>query len=281
VKDKIVLITGATNGIGKVAALEIAKKGATVVVVGRNRAKTEATVNEIKTSSGNPHLEMLIGDLSLMADVRRVADEFKRKHDRLDVLINNAGGVFQQRQETSEGLELTFALNHMSYFLLTHLLLDTLRASAPARIVSVASEAQSGGRLNFDDLQSKQQYGMGGFQAYALSKLLNVMFTYELSRRLAGTGVTANVLHPGFVATGFGRNNRGLISIIIGLMSLFALKPEQGADTIIFLATAPSVEGVTGKYWEKRKEIRSQPDSYNESYLRRLWEVSAQIAGVN
>lgn len=280
-KGKIVLITGGTNGIGKAAALNIAKQGATVVIVGRNRAKTEATVSELKAASGNQNVDMLVGDLSLMAEVRRVAAEFKQKYSALHVLLNNAGGVFDTRFETAEGLEMTFALNHMSYFLLTELLLDTLKASAPARIVSVASEAQVAGRLTFDDLQSQRSYGMGGFAAYALSKLLNIMFTYELARRLAGTGVTANVLHPGPVATGFGDNNKGLLMrIAMPIFKLTALKPEQGADTAIYLATSAEVEGVTGNYWSKRKEIKSQPASYNADHQRRLWDISAQIAGL-
>ncbi len=279
-QGKIVLITGATNGIGKVAALELAKKGATVVIVGRNRAKTEETLNEIKTKSGNPNVEMLIGDLSVLADVRRIAGEFKSKHDRLDVLVNNAGAVFASRQETADGYEMTFALNHLSYFLLTNLLLDVLKANAPSRIVNVSSEAHTNLALDFDDLQSKKSYAMGGFNPYGRSKLANVLFTYELARRLAGTGVTANVLHPGLVASGFGKNNPGLMNWIMNLVHLFAISEEKGAETIVYLASSPEVEGVTEKYWDKSKAVSSSQASYDEAAQKRLWEISEQMTGL-
>lgn len=277
-QGKIALVTGATNGIGKVTALELAKLGAHVVIVGRNAAKTQATVDEIKAASGSVEIEMIVGDLSLMSEVRRVAEAFKATHDRLDMLINNAGSLFQTREETSEGLEQTFALNHMSYFLLTNLLLDVLKASGAARIVSVASEAELAGSVNFNDLQSKSGYSMGGFRAYGTSKLMNIMFTYELSKRLAGTKVTANVLHPGTVRTGFGSGSNSLLSAVFGLLRNFFLTPEQGADTSIYLASSPEVEGITGKYWTKRKQIKSIAASYNEADQRRLWEVSAALA---
>ena len=210
-QGKTVLISGATNGIGKVTARELAHMGAQVVIIGRSKARTEETVREIQTVSGNQQVHSLLGDLSLISEVRRVADEFKQRFARLDVLVNNAGAVFAKRQETREGHEMTLALNHLNYFLLTHLLLDRLKSSAPARIVNVSSEAHTGGSLRLDDLQSKQSYGRGGFNAYSQSKLMNVMFTYELARRLAGSGVTANALHPGLVSSGFGKNNAGLM----------------------------------------------------------------------
>jgi len=277
-QGKIALVTGATNGIGKVTALELAKLGAHVIIVGRNAAKTQATVDEIKAASGSIAVEMIVADLSLMSEVRRVAEAFKAKHDRLDILVNNAGSLFQTREESSEGLEQTFALNHMSYFLLTNLLLDVLKASGAARIVSVASEAERAGSVNFNDLQSKSGYSMGGFRAYGTSKLMNIMFTYELSKRLAGTKVTANVLHPGAVRTGFGSGSNSLLSVVFGLLRNFFLTPEQGADTSIYLASSPEVEGITGKYWTKRKQIKSIAASYNEADQRRLWEVSAALA---
>jgi NAD(P)-dependent dehydrogenase (short-subunit alcohol dehydrogenase family) len=277
---KTVLITGATNGIGKVAALELAKKGANVVIVGRNPAKTSETVAEIKAGSGNPNVEMIVADLSSMAEVRKVADAFKASHSRLDVLINNAGAVFADRQKTVDGYEMTFAFNHLAYFLLTNLLLDTLKASAPARIVNVSSAAHTNGVLNFDDLDSKKNYGMGGFRAYGLSKLANIMFTYELSRRLEGTGVTANVLHPGLVGTGFGMNNNRLMKFAMRLIAPFSLTPEQGADTIIYLASSPQVIGVSGKYWDKRKAIQSASVSYDETAQKKLWAVSEQMTGL-
>lgn len=277
---KVVLITGATNGIGKVAALELAKQGAQIVLVGRNPAKTEATVSEIKAQTGSSTVEGLIADLSSLAEIRKLADQFRQRYSRLDVLINNAGAFYASRQESVDGFELTFALNHLSYFLLTNLLLDMLKASAPARIVNVSSSAHLGAALNFSDLQSRQSYAMGGFRTYSDTKLENILFTYELARRLAGTGVTVNALHPGRVATGFGHNNSGVARLFIGLLDRFAITPEQGADTILYLASSPDVEGVTGKYWDKRKAIQSSAASYNEADQKRLWEVSAQMTGI-
>ncbi len=276
-KDKVILITGATNGIGKAAALDLAKQGATVVIVGRNVEKTMATAAEIQRQSGQQKVDYLIADLSSLADVRRLAAEFKKKYSRLDVLINNAGATFTTREETVDGYEKTFAVNHLAYFLLTTLLLDVLKASAPARIVSVSSSAHFMKGLDFDDLQNKN-FGMMGFGAYSASKLENVMFTYELARRLEGTGVTANVLHPGFVKSGFGSNNGGLFSMFIKLIqSVGAITPEQGADTIVYLASSPDVEGVSGKYWIKRKDTPSAKFSYDVAANKRLWEISEQL----
>ena len=191
------------------------------------------------------------------------------------MLVNNAGGFFWKRMETAEGLEMTFALNHLNYFLLTNLLLEKLEASAPSRIVCVSSDAHRGGRLNFDDLQNKRKYA--GFPAYAQSKLMNVLFTYELSRRLAGSGVTANVLHPGFVASGFGKNNGLLFRLAMPLAQLGAISPQEGARTSITLASSPELEGVSGKYFTKEKEVQSAPASYDEGSARRLWAVSAEM----
>jgi NAD(P)-dependent dehydrogenase (short-subunit alcohol dehydrogenase family) len=280
IDGKTALITGATNGIGKVAALELAKKGANVVIVGRNPAKTTETVAEIKAGSGNPNVAMIVADLSSMAEVRKVAKTFKANHSRLDVLINNAGAVFADRQKTVDGYEMTFAFNHLAYFLLTNLLLDMLKASAPARIVNVSSAAHTNGVLNFDDLDSKKNYGMGGFRAYGLSKLANIMFTYELARRLEGTGVTANVLHPGLVGTGFGMNNNRMMRFAMRLIAPFSLTPEQGADTIIYLASSPQVIGVSGKYWDKRTAIQSALSSYDEAAQKKLWVLSEQMTGL-
>ena len=276
---KTILITGATNGIGKVAALELAKIGPTVVLVGRNPAKVAETVREIKEQSSNPLVDGLVADLSSMAEVRWLAAEFRQKYPQLHVLVNNAGGVFASRQVTVDGYELTFALNHLAYFLLTNLLLDRLKANAPARIVNVSSNAHVGAVVDFDDLQGEKHPSTGGMRAYGQSKLANILFTYELARRLTGTRVTANVLHPGVVATGFGENNRGVIRLGMQIFHLFALTPEQGADTIVYLASSPEVEGVTGKYWEKQKQLPSSPVSYDEAAQKRLWEVSAQMTG--
>jgi NAD(P)-dependent dehydrogenase (short-subunit alcohol dehydrogenase family) len=276
--NKVVLITGATNGIGRVAALELAKMGARVVIVGRSREKTEAVRQEIQAAGGSA--DSLLADLSALDEIRRLAAEFRARYDRLDVLLNNAGAIFARRQTTADGFEMTFALNHLSYFLLTNLLLDVLKASAPARIINVSSDAHRSAQMNFDDLQHEKSCGMGGFQAYGRSKLANVLFTYELARRLAGTGISANALHPGFVATGFGRNMPGLMNRVMGIMHRFALTPEQGAQTLIYLASSPEVEGMTGKYFDKNRPMRSSPASYDEAAQKRLWDISERLAGL-
>lgn len=273
---KICLVTGATNGIGKATAQALAQMGATVVIVGRSPAKCAAVVSEIKQISGNNNIEALVGDLSIMAEVQRVADQFKAKHQKLHVLVNNAGASFLKREVTAEGLEKTFALNHLSYFLLTNLLLDTLKASAPARIVNVSSDAHKGARLDFDDLQCEK--GNFAVNAYGRSKLANIVFSYELARRLSGTGVTVNVLHPGLVRTGFASNMGVVLSTVIDFFMRFVgLTPEQGAQTSVYLATSPDVENVTGKYWVKSKAIVSSPVSYDEATWTRLWEVSDKL----
>lgn len=280
-QGKTVLISGATNGIGKQSALELAKMGAKVVIIGRSKTKTDEALREIQSGSGNKDVHALLADLSSMAEVRRVADEFKKQFSRLDVLLNNAGGVFSTRQETVDGYEMTFALNHLSYFLLTNLLLDTIKASAPARIVNVSSDAHTGGSINFSDLQFKTSgYSMGGFKAYSQSKLMNIMFTYELARRLAGTNVTANALHPGFVNSGFGRNNKGLMQIAMSIATLFAINVENGAKTSVYLASSSEVEGVTGKYFDKSKAKKSNAASYDESAQKRLWDISEELTGL-
>ena len=270
---KICLVTGATNGIGKATALALAQMGATVVIVGRNLAKSAAVVSEIKYISGNDAVEALIADLSIMAQVRHVAEQFKAKYQQLHVLVNNAGGTFFKRQVTAEGFEKTFALNHLNSFLLTNLLLDTLKASAPARIVNVASDAHKGAQLDFDDLQSeKSRFSL---TAYGRSKLATVVFSYELARRLTGTGVTCNVLHPGLVRTGFASNLGAVPSAVFGFFLRFVgLTPEQGAQTSVYLASSPEVENVSGKYWEKSTVVRSDRAAYDKATWTRLWEVS-------
>ncbi len=278
--SKTILVTGATNGIGKVAALELAKLGAAVAIVGRSPEKTQATVREIQATAGHPAVEGFVADLSSIAEVHRLAEDFRGRHTRLDVLINNAGGIYATRRLTADGYEYTFALNHLAYFLLTNLLLDILVASAPARIINVASQAHLGARLDFDDLQNEKGYGYGGYRAYGQSKLANILFTYELARRLSGAGVTANALHPGTVATGFGVNNDGIMRLAMRLFHRFSLAPEEGADTIVYLAASPEVEGQTGKYWVKRTPVRSSQASYDEVAQKRLWEVSAQLTGL-
>jgi NAD(P)-dependent dehydrogenase (short-subunit alcohol dehydrogenase family) len=281
-QGKVCLITGATAGIGLVTAQALAQKGATLVIVGRNPAKCAATVEQLQQTSGNRQISALIGDLSQQSAVRQVAAEFHQRFDRLDVLINNAGAHFARRQQSAEGIELTFATNHLHYFLLTHLLLDRLKASTPARIVNVASDAHTSAKLDLADLQNRQHYANLGLQAYSQSKLANILFTYELARRLGGTGVTVNTLHPGFVATSLASNNGWFARFLMRwVLRPFALSPEQGAQTTIYLATSPEVEGVTGKYFVKQKAIPSSPASYDQAAARKLWEISAQMTGID
>ena len=277
---KICLVTGATSGIGEVAATALAAKGATVVLVGRNPGKTAATAERIKKEAGNPSVEFLIADLSRQAEVRRLAEEFRAKHDRLHVLVNNAGAMFAERRESADGIELTFALNHLGYFLLTNLLLDTLKASAPSRVVSVASYAhRMVPALDFDDLQFRKKYS--GFKVYGASKLANVLFSKELARRLEGTGVTANSLHPGFVATSFVEGNGILGWWFRRMANLFAISPEKGAQTTIYLASSPEVEGVSGLYFSKCKPETPAPAGRDEAAARRLWEESEALTAVS
>ncbi|MBV9125070.1 MAG: SDR family oxidoreductase [Planctomycetes bacterium] len=274
-QGKVCLVTGATSGIGLVTARELARQGARVVLVGRNPDKTTATLRHIQTQTGNPNVDMLLADLSSQAQIRELARQFRERYPRLDVLVNNAGGIWMKRQLTVDGLEMTFAVNHLAYFLLTHLLLETLQASAPARIVNVASEAHRGVTLDFDNLQGEHRYG--AWPAYRRSKLANLLFTYELAPRLEGTGVTVNALHPGWVATGFGGNNAWIGPWWKGVARLFALTPEQGARTVLYLVTSPNVAGLSGRYFVREKEVSSSPASYDQAAARRLWQVSLEM----
>jgi NAD(P)-dependent dehydrogenase (short-subunit alcohol dehydrogenase family) len=275
---KVCLVTGATSGVGLVTAQALACQGATLIVVGRNPERGAATVSRIQHETGNSAVELIIADLSAQAQVRRLASEVQRRFTRLDVLINNAGALFLRRQLSPDGLEMTFALNHLAYFLLTNLLLDHLKASPAARIVNVSSEAHRGARLDFADLQGQHRYR--GWRAYARSKLANILFTYALARRLEGTSVVANALHPGFVATNFGRNNRGITAVFFRIAQLAAISPEQGAQTIIYLASSPEVKGITGAYFVKKKAVRSSQISYDRSAADRLWQVSAGLTAL-
>ena len=277
-QGKVCLVTGATSGIGAVTAHALAQQGATVVVVARHVERGTATVRHIMQETGKAQVELLLADLSVQAQVRQLAAAFQQRFDRLDVLLNNAGALFIQRLLSADGLEMTLALNHLGYFLLTHLLLDTLKTSAPARIVNVASNAHHGGQINFTDLQGQHRYG--GWRAYCQSKLANILFTYELARRLDGTGVTANAVHPGFVATGFGHNNHGLLARLIRLAQLTALSPEQGAETLIYLASSLAVEGITGKYFVKKRSVKSSRASYDQAAAQRLWQLSEHLTGL-
>jgi len=272
---KICLVTGGTNGIGKATAQALAQMGATVVIVGRNASKTAQLVEEIRAASGNKNVDALLADLSSQQEVRRLAAEFKSKYSHLHVLLNNAGAVFMQRQLSVDGIEMTFALNHLVYFLLTNLLLDTLKASAPARIINVSSGAHTSGKIEFDNLQGERGYTP---RVYENSKLANILFTMELARRLEGTRVTVNALHPGFVATGFAKNNGKVIAALVSIFApLVARSPAKGAETSIYLASSPSVEGVTGKYFYDSHVIPAAPQATDRVVAGKLWDVSAEM----
>ncbi len=276
---KVMLVTGATDGIGKVTALELARRGATVVGVGRNPEKCAAVEKEIRALAVNPAVEFIVADLSSQRDIHAVAETFKRNHRRLDVLVNNAGGIFYKRAESVDGIEMTWALNHMAYFLLTDLLLDVLKASAPSRIVSVSSGAHSFGKINFADLEHRNQ--VVGWRTYGQSKLANILFAKELAQRLEGTGVTSNALHPGFVASRFGRSGESVMTTLVGWMQgMTAITPEQGAQTTLYLATSPEVEGVTGLYFVKCKPVTPSAAAQDMEAARRLWQVSEGMVGL-
>ena len=277
-KDKVVVVTGATSGIGEVAADRLAQKGARIVFVARDRERGEAARKHFRAIAGQSDHTVHYADLTKLADQKRVAKEIADSEPQIDVLINNAGAMFGSRQVTEDGLEKTFALNHMSYFTVTNILLDRLKATPGASIVSTASGAHVGNKLNFDDLQSEKSYS--SFAVYGRSKLMNILFTRELAKRLAGTGVTANCLHPGFVGTRFGDESGGLMSWLIKLGKNFALTPEQGAETIIYLASSDDVAGKTGGYYDKKKLIAPSRAAQNDADAKRLWDLSAKIAGV-
>jgi NAD(P)-dependent dehydrogenase (short-subunit alcohol dehydrogenase family) len=272
----ICLVTGATNGIGKATAQALAQMGATVVVVGRNALKTAQLVEEIRAESGNQNVDSLLADLSSQQDVRRLADEFMNKYEHLHVLLNNAGGTFMTRQLSVDGIEMTFALNHLAYFLLTNLLLEQMKASNPARIINVSSDAHSHGKVEFDNLQGERSYS--GIGPYGNSKLANILFTIELAHRLEGTGVTVNALHPGLTSTGFGKNNPGIVMKIMGMIiPLIARSPEKGAETSIYLATSPEVQNITGKYFVNSKVTQPAPQAADMAVASKLWDVSAEM----
>jgi NAD(P)-dependent dehydrogenase (short-subunit alcohol dehydrogenase family) len=275
---KTVLITGGTSGIGKAAAMALAAMGANVVIVGRNQERGEATVGEIRAQSHNESVELMLADLSVQADVRRLAGQFLERHNRLDVLANNAGLVQSKRTETPDGIEATLAINHLAPFLLTNLLLERLEKSAPSRVITVSSEAQRWGTMDFEDMQSRRKYR--GFPVYGTTKLANIMFTYELAERLNGSGVTANCLHPGSVGTNFGQNNRGPMALFFRTFKPIMRSPEQGADTLVWLASSPEVDGVSGQYFYDREEIEAKSVAYDRAARRRLWEVSEELTGL-
>jgi len=272
---KICLVTGGTNGIGKATAQALARMGGTVVIVGRNAPKTAQLVEEIRAASGNNNVDFLLADLSSQQEVCRLASEFKSRYAHLHVLINNAGAVFMQRQLSVDGIEMTFALNHLAPFLLTDLLLDTIKASAPARIINVASNAHTTGKIEFDNLQGERNYSP---RVYENSKLANILFTMELARRLEGNGVTVNALHPGFTATGFSKNNGKVMAALVSLFApLVARSPAKGAATSVYLASSPGVKGITGKYLFDSHVTSAASQATDMVVARKLWAVSAEM----
>ncbi|QBD74619.1 SDR family oxidoreductase [Ktedonosporobacter rubrisoli] len=278
---QIVMVTGANSGIGKETALGLARDGATVVMVCRDKARGEAAQHEIQRLSGNTAVDLLLADLSSLEEVRRLVAQFKQKYEHLHGLVNNAGGVFLQRQLSVDNIEKTYAVNYFSAFLLTNLLLDRLKASTPARIINVSSAAHLNGHIDLSDFRFEhEKYSI--MQAYANSKLAMILFTYELARRLEGTEVTANCLHPGVVATNiWAQPLPSFLHFLSGISRLFGVSAEQGARTSLYLATSPAVEGVSGKYFENCKERSSSTLSYDRELQRHLWEVSARLTGVS
>ena len=278
-QGKVCLVTGSSSGIGKVTARELAKMGATVVMVCRNRAKGEAAQAEIKEASSNDQVDLIVADLSELSQVRRVANEFKQKYAQLHVLINNAGGVNGEHKDTTDGLEFTFATNYLAPFLLTQQLLDVLKASAPARIVNVSSNAHALAKIDFADLQGTRKYS--STKAYGQSKLAQISFTYELADQLKGTGVTVNALHPGPVNSNFNNGTKGFLHVVgVLLYRIIGIDAEKGAQTTLSVATSPEVEGVSGKYFSQSKQGKETPSSqrsYDVAIRRRLWGVSQEL----
>jgi NAD(P)-dependent dehydrogenase (short-subunit alcohol dehydrogenase family) len=270
--SRVCVVTGATRGIGRATAEELGRAGATLVLVCRRQADGEKVASGIARTNAGPPPVVVEADLSAQKAVRAAADRIRSRFERLHVLINNAGLIPPRREVTVDGLEMQLAVNHLAPFLLTNLLLEPLRRGAPSRVITVSSTTHQGAQIDFDDLQSERTYQAD--EVYAATKLMNLLFTYELARRLAGTGVTANALHPGAVAT-------RLLADYMQTTRVYGASPEQGADTVIYLAAAPEVEGRTGKYFTNRRETRSSPASYDEGLARRLWDVSARLTGIS
>jgi retinol dehydrogenase 12 len=277
-QGRVCVITGASSGIGKAAARELARLGATVALVCRDSGRAEAARAEIRTATGNDAVEVLLADLSSQVEIRRLARELLGRYPQIHVLINNAGVLNRRRTTTVDGVETVFAVNHLAYFLLTHLLLERLTLSGAARLINVASDAHHWGHLNFADLQNARTYR--AMRVYGQSKLCNILFTRELARRIVGTGVTANCLHPGGVATGLGWNNGWWAVLIAKALQPFFRTPEQGADTVIYLATSPAVAALSGKYFYDRRELQPSPAARDDEAAQRLWQISAELTGV-
>jgi NAD(P)-dependent dehydrogenase (short-subunit alcohol dehydrogenase family) len=278
-QGKVVVITGGTSGIGQVAAQKLAGMGARIVLVARDNARGAATLSLLRSQSTGAAHSIHYADLSRLVEMKRVAKGIAASEPRIDVLINNAGALFNRRQVTEDGLECTFATNHLSYFVMTLGLRERLLAAAPARVINTSSHAHRGAKLDFGDLQMENGYR--GFKAYSRSKLCNILFTRELARRLAGSGITANSLHPGFVATRFGDQGGGVGPMVFRFFKKFALSPEQGAETIVYLASSDSPAGLTGEYFYKCKVTTPSKEAEDDIAAQRLWQASARLAGLD
>lgn len=277
--ERVVVVTGASSGIGRALAAGLARDGARVGLVCRDPRRGGETVAELEALGGGGAVDLFLADLASQKEIRRLADELLERYPRIQVLVNNAGVIEARRTTTVDGLETVFAVNHLAYYLLTRLLLERLAASAPARIVNVASGAHRGARLDWDDLQNERGYS--AFRVYGESKLANLLFTYELARRLEGTGVTANAVHPGWVGTRFGTHN-GTVGLLMGVAGrLLARSPEKGAETPLYLARSPDVAGVSGRYFFDCREAASSPASHEREAQARLWEESARLTGLD
>jgi len=276
-KDMVVLVTGGTSGIGKAAAIKIASLGATTVFTYRNKDKGEKSLDEIRTESGSSDVYMLELDLASLDSVRRLAENFLKEFKQLDVLINNAGGFFGYRKLTEEGFEYTFGVNHLGPFLLTNLLKDCL-ISNRSRIINVSSAAQQAGKMNFNDIMLEENFA--GFKAYAQAKLANIIFSYELNRRWGNEGISVNAVHPGAVGTNFGNEAKPAFKSLIKFGKPFLKTPKQGADTIVYLASSHEVEGVSGKFFARRKPVKSNNASYDKENWTNLWELSEELTGL-
>jgi NAD(P)-dependent dehydrogenase (short-subunit alcohol dehydrogenase family) len=278
-KEDIVLITGGNSGMGKATAIELAKQGAVVVIACRNKERGEKALLEIKAESNSENIHLMLLNLADLNDIRRFVTEFKNKYGKLNILINNAGVILPGRHETVDGFELQFGVNHIGHFLLTNLLLDLIIKSAPSRIVNLASGAHKAGKIYFEDVNLKNNYNL--IRAYAQSKLANILFTYELSERLKGEEVTANCVHPGAVATQMGINRKtGFGTLITTILKPFFQTPAEGASTAIYLAASKDVEGVTGKYYYRKKPVSSSKVSYNRNLAEKLWKLSEEMTVV-
>jgi NAD(P)-dependent dehydrogenase (short-subunit alcohol dehydrogenase family) len=280
VAGKTIVITGATSGMGEAAVLELARQGARMVLIARDKARGDVTMAKLKSANPGANHTIHYADLSRTAEMKRVGAEVAAAEPKIDVLINNAGAVYLSRKVSADGLEMTFAINHLAYFVVTNLLLDRLKATPGARVVSTSSDAHNVGKIDFDDLQLEKSYS--SFRAYGTSKLENILFTRELAKRLSGTGVTANCLHPGFVGTRFGQNNANNIFMkgLARLIMSFGLKPEDGAKTIVYLAASDDVAGTTGEYFYNCKIEKTTDAAKSDADAKRLWDVSAKIAGL-